>query len=180
VTDTAPEHDRSGYWYPDEDPSVRAVDVLNLLRRYRGAESRMRRRTRDSMRMGETDLAALRHLFAASRRSEEVSPSDLARRLDISSASVSVLLDRLERSGHVLRAPSPRDRRRVVVTATPDSEREVRETLGEMHRRMHAAAAAMTPSEAAAVMGFLSSMIEAVDAVDAVDAVAARGAADRV
>ena len=51
----------SGYWYPGHFPEP--VDVLNLLRRYREAERRMRLRTRGSMGMGETDLIAVRLLL---------------------------------------------------------------------------------------------------------------------
>ena len=49
----------SGYWFPDDDATQRGVAVLNALRRYRAAETAMRRRTRDSMGMGETDLLAV-------------------------------------------------------------------------------------------------------------------------
>ncbi|TFI44711.1 MarR family transcriptional regulator, partial [Micrococcus endophyticus] len=57
----------SGYWYLSSPDSAGPVEVLNLLRGYLAAERRMRQRTRDSMRMGETDLLALRHLLRESR-----------------------------------------------------------------------------------------------------------------
>ena len=57
----------SGYWFPDDDATQRGVAVLNALRRYRAAETAMRRRTRDSMGMGETDLLAVRFLLQAQR-----------------------------------------------------------------------------------------------------------------
>ena len=64
--ESSEEFTRSGYWYPDAE-SASTVDVLNLLRRYRSAETAMRARTRSSMRMNETDLVALRFLLREQR-----------------------------------------------------------------------------------------------------------------
>ncbi len=88
----------SGYWFPDDDATQRGVAVLNALRRYRASETAMRRRTRDSMGMGETDLLAVRHLLQAQRAGRSVSPKDLSAYLKISSASTTILVDRLVRA----------------------------------------------------------------------------------
>ena len=157
----------SGYWFPDDDATQRGVAVLNALRRYRAAETAMRRRTRDSMGMGETDLLALRYLLEAGRRGEIVTPKELAARLDISSASTTVLIDRLVKSGHVRRDPHPSDRRSIMVVATPSSDDEVRHTLGRMHERMLEVAESLTPQQSEAVVEFLTRMREAVEAIDA-------------
>lgn len=154
----------AGYWYPEDE--LRAIDVLNALRAYRSAETAMRKRTRASMGMGETDLSALRFLLAAARTGRTVSPKDLAARLEISTASVSVLIDRLERSGHVRRLRSPTDGRGVIVEATVGTDSEVRETLGAMHSRMHEVADGMAPEDARAVVEFLRRMTDAVNSVD--------------
>ncbi|MFK4641051.1 hypothetical protein ABIA52_003940 [Paenarthrobacter histidinolovorans] len=67
--------ERQGYWYELESrKQMGAVDVLNALRDYRTAEAEMRRRTRTSMGMGETDLLALRYLLEAERAGREVGP----------------------------------------------------------------------------------------------------------
>ena len=92
----------SGYWYAD-DRTRRGVAVLNALRDYRAAEAAMRRRTRSAMRMGETDLIAIRFLLKRESEGNPVSPKDLSAHLAISSASTTVLIDRLVRSGHVER-----------------------------------------------------------------------------
>ena len=153
----------SGYWYGDEGASRAAVEVLEALRAYRAAETTMRRRTRDEMGMGETDLLALRHLLEAARAGRTVSPRDLSARLGISSASTTTLLDRLTRSGHVRREPHPTDRRALVVTATESADREVRATLAAVHERMLSAARSLTPEQAEVVVGFLHRMRDAVD-----------------
>jgi DNA-binding MarR family transcriptional regulator len=156
----------SGYWYPDDDATQRGVDVLNALRRYRAAETAMRRRTRDSMGMGETDLLAVRFLLQAQRSDRMVSPKDLAAYLKISSASTTILVDRLVKSGHVRREPHPTDRRALVIVPTTDTDEEVRATLGQMHRRMMTIAEGLSPEQAGVITGFLEQIRGAVDSID--------------
>jgi DNA-binding MarR family transcriptional regulator len=161
-----PEADQAaGFWYASMDASGPSpVEVLNALRRYRAAEQAMRRRTRAWMGMGETDLVAVRYLLDAQRGARLVTAKDLARHLEISSASTTVLVDRLVRSGHVERSEHPSDRRAVVVTATPSAEREVRATLGRMHRGMIEAVEDLDVEERAIVFAFLERMRLVVDA----------------
>lgn len=159
----------SGYWYAD-DRTRRGVAVLNALRDYRAAEAAMRRRTRSAMRMGETDLIAIRFLLKRESEGIPVSPKDLSTHLAISSASTTVLIDRLVRSGHVERRPHPTDRRGLIIVPTVTSDDEVRATLGDMHRRMIAVAEGLDDAEAVAVLGFLERMREAVDSVSGAEA----------
>ena len=76
-----------GYWYEHDAAHRTAVRVLEALREYRAAEAAMRRRTRNSMGMGETDLLAIRYLLEAARAGRPMGPRELGRRLGISSAS---------------------------------------------------------------------------------------------
>ncbi|WP_150952071.1 MarR family winged helix-turn-helix transcriptional regulator [Microbacterium testaceum] len=162
VSDAPPE---VTYWYGDEpaDRRQRGKAVLEALRIYRAAEVAMRRRTRDSMSMGENELLVLRYLLRDSTR--QVRPGELTRYLGLSTASTTAILDRLERSGHVTRAANPDDRRSIFIQATPRAHAEVRQTLGNMHDRMLAAVIDMTPDESAAVVAFLRRMSDAVDGV---------------
>ena len=156
----------SGYWYEPDATRIGSVDVLNLLRRYRAADQEMRRRTRDSMGMGETDLLALRYVLKAEREGVLLTPGMLAKRIGISTASTTVLIDRLERSGHLARTPHPTDRRSLVVVSTTGSDTEVRDTLGRMHRAMIDVADSLEPDELRAVARFLAGMIDAVALAD--------------
>ncbi|WP_438855419.1 MarR family winged helix-turn-helix transcriptional regulator [Agromyces sp. M3QZ16-3] len=156
----------SGYWYEADDSRLGSVDVLNLLRRYRTADQEMRRRTRDSMGMGETDLLALRYVLRAERDGEMLTPGMLAKLLGISTASTTVLIDRLERSGHLVRRPHPSDRRSLVVASTTDSDAEVRATLGRMHQAMIEVADGLDQRELGVVARFLAGMIEAMELVE--------------
>ncbi|MDQ1083372.1 MULTISPECIES: MarR family winged helix-turn-helix transcriptional regulator [Microbacterium] len=153
------------YWYGDEpaDRRQRSKAVLEALRIYRAAEVAMRRRTRDSMSMGENELLVLRYLLRTPSRG--VRPGELTKYLGLSTASTTAILDRLERSGHVTRAANPDDRRSIFIQVTPKADAEVRQTLGNMHDRMLAAVIDMTPEESAAVVAFLHRMSDAVDGV---------------
>lgn len=154
----------AGYWYRQSPEIVNGVDVLNALRAYRAAEADMRRRTRNSMGMNETDLLAIRYVMRARQAGQSIGPKDLSRVLKISTASTTALIDRLQKGGYLLRRPHPTDRRALEIIATENADREVRETLGPMHRKMLAAAEALTPEEAATVTRFLQEMTQAVEA----------------
>jgi DNA-binding MarR family transcriptional regulator len=159
----SPDH----YWYGEATQKERSIAVLEAMRTYRAAETAMRRRTQVSMGMGETDLLALRYLIRAHSGGKTVGPKELAAYLGISSASTTALLDRLERSGHIERQPSPFDRRALIILPTVATDEEVRSTLGQMHERMMEAAHRLDPAEARVVIGFLDGMREAVDQIDA-------------
>lgn len=157
-----------GYWYPpEEDRRAIAVGVLNALREYRAAETAMRRRTRSSMAMGETDLLALRYLLEAEKAGAGIRPKELAARLGMTSASMTALADRLVAGGYVTREPHPLDRRAIILRPTAGADEEVRRTLSQMHQRMIDVAESLPPEEAAAITRFLMRMRDAVDTVDA-------------
>ena len=156
--------DGSRYWYGKTDQE-RGRRVLEAMRAYRAADNAMRRRTQDAMGMGENDLLALRYLVRAQKQGKDVAPKELAQYLGISSASITALLDRLERSGHLRREPSPFDRRGLIVVPTAATDDEVRQTLGEMHDRMIAVASTLEPDTALAMVDFLDRLREAVDTI---------------
>jgi DNA-binding MarR family transcriptional regulator len=155
------------YWYSDDAERERSVAVLEAMRTYRAAESAMRRRTQVSMGMGENDLLALRYVIMAQQAGRSIGPKELTSYLGISSASTTVLLDRLERSGEMRRENSPFDRRALILVPTATTDEEVRAALGDVPERMVEVASALTPEQARVVIDFLRGMREAVDEIDA-------------
>lgn len=71
----------------------------------------------DELSVNQTDLSAMQHLIVAGA----LSPTALAERLDLSSAAVTTVVDRLEALGHVRRTPNPDDRRGTLVVPEPAS-----------------------------------------------------------
>jgi DNA-binding MarR family transcriptional regulator len=158
----------NGFWY-DTSPNGqrrRAVAVLQAMRAYRAAEMSMRRRTRDAMAVGENDMTLLRYLLQMHHEGRFSSPGELARYLGVSTASMTAMIDRLERSGHVRRERHATDRRSIYVVPTERTEREMREALGEMHDRMLDAVVDMSPDETRTVMDMLARLQAVVDDVE--------------
>lgn len=154
------------YWYGAGVDADRGRRVLHALRLYHLAETDMRRRTREAMHMGDNEMTALRFLIRSEGRGEQVTPTDIARHVGISTASTTALLDRLERLGHVERMRSAADRRSVSLRSTEVAAAAVRAQLGDMHERMMAATAGLSDAEADAIVGFLERVAAAVDEVD--------------
>ncbi|WP_436760225.1 MarR family winged helix-turn-helix transcriptional regulator [Streptosporangium sp. V21-05] len=90
-----------------------------------GAARELSARAARELGVNATDMGALSLL----EQHGPMGPAELASRLGIRSASVTVLIDRLERAGHVERSSHPRDRRRVTVAATPSAHRATLEFL---------------------------------------------------
>lgn len=67
--------------------------------------------------VNSTDLAAMECLITAG----SLTPSELSRRLDISTAATTLVVDRLVALKHVTRHPHSHDRRKVVVVPEPPS-----------------------------------------------------------
>ena len=153
------------YWYGSDTDDRRGSRVMRSLRSYRSAEMAMRRRAQDSMSMGENELRVLRFLTRTAASGSDATPADLARHLGLSTASITALLDRLERSGHVRRERHPTDRRKILLHGTEQTEDEMRDTLGDMHVRMMRATRGMSEAEADIVTAFLDRMRCAVDGV---------------
>ena len=107
----------------------------------------------DRVGMGWTDLQAL-YVLA---NHGPTTPSELAKRVNLTTGSASRMIDRLERAGFVRRSPDRSDRRRVLVEPLPDAVARVGglyDQLNELHRRDFAG---MTDDELHALVRFMES-----------------------
>lgn len=86
------------------------------------------------MRLDRTALRAVNAMEGGA-----VSPGDLGRRLHLASGSVTALLDRLERAGHIERRLSDADRRRRDANLTPGTRRRARERYEALGHALSAA-----------------------------------------
>ena len=154
------------YWYDGADASATAV--LAAVRRQRDADASMRRRTRDDMDMGETDLTALRWIIREEIGHRPATSAGLARTLGISTAAVVKVVSRLVSGGYVDRMPHPSDRRVLLLRTLPGAHRRLRRTLGPMHERMLRLAESLEPAERAVVIAFLDRLTAIMHADPAV------------
>ncbi|WP_127791978.1 MarR family winged helix-turn-helix transcriptional regulator [Agromyces sp. LHK192] len=134
------------------------VRVLESLRSWHEASRRMSEASERYMRLNHTDMRAIRFLIAARNQEMIATPGALAEYLGISSAATTKLLDRLERGGHVERAPHPTDRRALAISVTDHTRHDARETVGRQHARRFAVAAALDADEREVVIRFLDGL----------------------
>ncbi|MGH3937179.1 MAG: MarR family winged helix-turn-helix transcriptional regulator [Pseudonocardiaceae bacterium] len=99
-----------------------------------------------------TDALALDHILSAA---EPLGPVELGRRLGISSASATVLVDRLVASGHLSRRADPTDGRRRLLEATEQARTDVVNAMAPLLRALDDVAAKLDGDTAAAVISYL-------------------------
>lgn len=121
---------------------------------------------------GETFLArideALRHhrLSRAGREAlavldgagQPLAPTTIAERLIVTTASVTSLLDTLERRGLVERRPDPTDRRKLLIVITQDGKAIVDQFLPEVVALQTAALAALTEDQRRQLVELLTTL----------------------
>jgi DNA-binding MarR family transcriptional regulator len=143
------------------------------------------------VRIGERLLAcfdqALRHhrLSRAGREAlavldgagQPLTPTAIAERLIVTTASVTSLLDTLERRGLVERRPDPQDRRRLLIVITQDGRAIVDQFLPEVVALQTAALAALTEAERRQLVELLATLGAHLATLDADEVL--RGAAPR-
>lgn len=103
-----------------------------------------------------TDLSAMEHLI----QSGPLSPTDLAKRLDISTAAVTSVIDRLTAVGHVTREPQPNDRRGVLVVPQQSSVAKAMSTLMPMIMGINSVLEEFDETEKATIVDYLQRVLE--------------------
>jgi DNA-binding MarR family transcriptional regulator len=141
----------------DRPPSGPRSDLAWALRAVLKANSDAVAALSTRLGLGVRDVEALQHLAPG-----PLGPAELAHRLGISTASATLLLDRLERADHIRRRPHPHDQRRKVVTMTPHARQAVLDALEPLTTAIDHAAAALSPAEAAATARFLTQAADAL------------------
>jgi DNA-binding MarR family transcriptional regulator len=111
--------------------------------------------------LGLSEMAALEHLQHAARGPEGgLTPTELGRRLSLSSGAVTALVDRLEGAGRVERSPHPRDRRSSVVRVKPSGVEEALRHMIPLQRELMEVTAGLTDDEREAVGRYLQTVTE--------------------
>jgi DNA-binding MarR family transcriptional regulator len=102
--------------------------ATTLLREILGLTTEFERHLGRELTVNPTDLEAMEHLI----RDGALSPTELARRLGVSTAAVTTVVDRLVAVGHVSRRPNENDRRGILIEPDPGSVRKAMSTLMPM------------------------------------------------
>lgn len=130
--------------------------MVTKLREVLALSRRMERHLATVLEVNATDLFAMEHL---SRRGSST-PSELAQQLGVTSSAATFIVDRLAALGHVSREPHPGDRRKTVVSPSPESVRKVEGMIRPLATGLADYVASMTPAERTAVEDFLDAVAE--------------------
>jgi DNA-binding MarR family transcriptional regulator len=110
----------------DNTPSqeqLRHVDgMVAKLREMRQLTNKAYREQRDTRNLNDKDMAALGYLSQEWSEGRKVSPKDIAAHLGLSSATTTLVVDRLEADGYVTRRPSSTDRRAIMLEPAPSMQ----------------------------------------------------------
>lgn len=110
--------------------------------------------------MSTSELHALRHLSQ-----DPVGPAELARRLGVTTAATSAVIDRLVAHGHVARRPHPTDGRRTVLELTDEGRAEAYRELGPMFQQLAALDASLDEHDRVVINDFLERATAAVRSI---------------
>ncbi len=139
------------------------IEVGLLLRRLSVELDAVGQRFADQEGLGRTDVRALTALMDATREGRGLTAGGLGAAVDLSSASVTALVDRLERMGHVHRERDEADRRRVVVAVSDSAMAAGRRFFGALQEDVVAAMEGYTAEELDVVRRFLVEMTEVIE-----------------
>jgi DNA-binding MarR family transcriptional regulator len=138
------------------------TEVITLVRRLSVELDAMGSRFAEMHGLGRTDVRAIVAIMDAARSGSALTAGALGAAVDLSSASVTALVDRLERAGHVQRVRDPSDRRRVVLEISDSAMAAGGAFFGGLQRDLLAAMEDYTDEELAVVRRFLDRMTEVV------------------
>jgi DNA-binding MarR family transcriptional regulator len=108
--------------------------------------------------LNPSEVDAMEHLMG-----ELIGPVELSRRLHMTSASATVLVDRLEDAGHVVREADPRDGRRRLVRPTAQGKASVYAQIGPMVADLVAVEDGMSEHDRGAVVSYLQRVLEVLE-----------------
>lgn len=114
----------------DEARVDEEIDVVAALTRVEAADAALRSRLRARLGVGGTDLVVLQFIARAEAVRRPVRVKDLTQHVGMTSAATSVILDRLEARGHVLRDVDPADRRSKLICLSDDTRDAMQEAVG--------------------------------------------------
>lgn len=137
-------------------PPVRVRRATELVRDVREVSQEFELFVGRELSVNPTDLQAMEHLI----QSGPLSPTELARRLDISTAAATTVVDRLTALGHTTRTQHPTDRRGVVVVPTPGSVARAMATLMPMIMGIDEVLDDFDDEEQATITRYLERVIE--------------------
>ena len=144
-------------------PAADRQEIALLLRRLTVELDAVGQRFADLHGLNRTDVRALVAVMDAARRGEALTAGRLGEAVELRSASVTALVDRLERAGHLRRVRDTADRRRVTLEMSPEAMAAGAGFFGGLNRDLVAAMERYGDDELATVHRFLGDMTAVIE-----------------
>lgn len=142
--------DATGMPRPEVRPATSRIrDLLTVSEEFEAYVGR-------ELTVNPTDLQAMQHLVM----SGPLGPTDLSRRLGISTAATTAVVDRLVAVGHARRTQHPTDRRGVVIVPEPASVQKAMSTLMPMIMGIDGVLDEFDEDEQALITAYLARVLE--------------------
>jgi len=135
-------------------PSVR--EPTQLIREFLTVNEDFEAHVGRELTVNPTDLQAMQHLMMHG----PLGPTDLSRRLGISTAATTAVVDRLVAVGHAHRTQHPTDRRGVVIVPEPASVQKAMSTLMPMIVGIDGVLDEFDDDERAVITAYLTRVLE--------------------
>jgi DNA-binding MarR family transcriptional regulator len=139
-----------------------ADDIVSYLRLYSSHAQHIGHAFAHQNQLGPADLHALIAVMEAERAGQPLTAGMLAKELNFSTSSVTALVDRLERAGHIYRARDTRDRRKVFLRYADTGAEVARRFFAPLGRRSDSVMEQFTVKELATIKRFLAAMTQAM------------------
>jgi DNA-binding MarR family transcriptional regulator len=130
--------------------------ATKLLREIMTLTSEFEKHLGAELTVNATDLDAMEQLILDGA----LSPTELSKRLGISTAAVTSVIDRLSKVGHVTRTPHPSDRRALLVVPSPDSVAKALSTLLPVILGIDRALDGFSDAEQGIITAYLNRVVE--------------------
>ncbi|HEX7306678.1 MarR family winged helix-turn-helix transcriptional regulator [Lentzea sp.] len=155
----------------DADPLVEAWSpvqsaVMHGLRDWVVAYTAFNQHLAAWLRLPGSDANALGQIIWAAEADAPLSPAQLSRQIGMTTGATTILLNRLEDAGHVVRSRESADRRRVTLRPAPASREEARRFIALAGAEIAHVLRTTPPDELRAVATFLARMTDAAAGAD--------------
>jgi DNA-binding MarR family transcriptional regulator len=161
--------------YPDGDPSAAEV-YATLIRTGQALYDELDRGMQATFGVPESLLQALAAIDGSER---PLTPTEIAERMSRSSATMTNLLDALDREGWARRVPNPDDRRSVLVEITDEGKALADRFLPGVRKVERAVIGDLTAAERSTLMDILAKVLDATARVSAAEPIPFEGRRDR-
>ncbi|MFD4668839.1 MarR family winged helix-turn-helix transcriptional regulator [Lentzea sp. NPDC058450] len=152
----------------DADPLVESwspvqVEVMHRLRDWTLAFAALNQHLAAWTRLPASDANALGQIVWAAEAGTPLSPVRLARQIGMTTGATTILLNRLEAAGHVVRSRESEDRRRVTLRPAPAAREHARRFLAVAGTEIADVLRTTPPAELRLVAAFLDRITAAAN-----------------